>query len=207
MGPTERVPHPPAGPGPRSLAPLLRSFQNLRDGLRKVRDNLRHAFADEANDIATWISDWNLAINSVSGELDEQIAEVPRLAPVPRLHHPTRAFADRACAFTPLRRRSGLAPTLGALPQLEGMRSQLEDGVATIQSITDSNARCLDAGIHDNPYTEYSVEELSLLYEELKAVLNNKVQLVQNMIARKLEKDRYCGLDDSAERAAAGLPH
>ena len=71
------------------------------------------------------------------------------------------------------------------------MQGQLDEGAATIQSITESNARCLEAGVHDNPYTEYSVEELALLYEELKAVLTNKIQLVHNMIARKAEKDRY----------------
>jgi hypothetical protein len=55
---------------------MTHSLQNARDGLRKVRDNLRHAFADEANDTAKWISDWNNVISSVSGELDEQLAEV-----------------------------------------------------------------------------------------------------------------------------------
>jgi len=54
----------------------LRSYENLREGLRKVRDNLRQAFAAEANDIATWVSDWHATINSVSGPLEEQLEEV-----------------------------------------------------------------------------------------------------------------------------------
>jgi hypothetical protein len=66
----------------------------------------------------------------------------------------------------------------------------VDEGAATIQSVSESNTRCLDAGIHDNPYTEYSVEELTLLYEELKAVLANKITLVHNMKARKGDQDR-----------------
>ena len=57
-----------------------------------------------------------------------------------------------------------------------------------MQSIAESNARCLQAGIHDNPYTAYSVEELSMLFDELKAVLSNKIDLINNMIVRKGEK-------------------
>jgi len=69
-------------------------------------------------------------------------------------------------------------------------KQQLEDSVTTIQGISETNARCQAAGIYDNPYTEYTVEELALLYEELKAVLASKIQLTQNMIASKAERDR-----------------
>jgi len=63
----------------------------------------------------------------------------------------------------------------------------------------------VEAGIHDNPYTEYSVEELTLLYDEAKTVLKNKREFVDNLLARQREKERLAAELAAIERAKEAL--
>jgi hypothetical protein len=173
---------PPSGLAPADLNELwLRlsraeggRLDSLRENLKNVKENLRKWFANLANAFGLWVSDQQAAVNTVSGELEDQAAQLDQIevrgrgAPLPLF-------------------RAGRARALRPPPPPQ---AQLADGTRQLAGLAEANSRLVDAGIHDNMYTEFTVDELTLLYGEAQAVLQNKRQLVDNLLARKREKER-----------------
>lgn len=136
----------------------------LRENLKNVKENMRRWFGELANVFSKYLADQQAAVNLISGELEDQIA------------------------------------------QLDSLQAQLSAaGPAKLEELQDANGRLSQAGILDNSYTEFTVEELSLLYDEALAVLANKRQLVDNLLARKREKERLAAELAELERKKEAL--
>ncbi len=71
--------------------------------------------------------------------------------------------------------------------QLEALKMK-EDSInqdTHLQELEVTNKRLEDAHIDENPYTEYTFDELALLHEQMKNVLKKKKQFLEDQLAAK----------------------